>query len=75
MSKSPTLSDKKKVLAREIAIAFKEENKVELYEYIFEKYDISRIQKVYDQVKLVPDDKIKKSRSALFFYLLYKYVE
>ena len=62
-------------LAMEIAKTFKEEHRTDLYRYIFQKHDESTIRRAFEETIKVPDSKIKKSKSALFFYLLNKYAE
>jgi hypothetical protein len=62
-------------LATEIAKAFQEERRTDLYRYIFQKHDQATIIKAFDEVTKLPASKIKKSKSALFFYLLNKYGE
>jgi len=62
-------------LAMEIAKSFQEEHRTELYRYIFQKHDESTIMKAFDEANKVPVSKIKKSKSALFFFLLNKYAE
>jgi len=68
----PTSKDE---LAMEIAKSFQEEHRTELFQYIFQKHDESTIMKAFDEVNKVPVSKIKKSKSALFFFLLNKYAE
>jgi hypothetical protein len=65
----------KEDLANEIAKDFKEEERIELFQQVFQRHDESTIQRAYEDVKKVPISKIKKSQSALFFYLLNKYAE
>ena len=62
-------------LATEIAKAFHEEDRVELYRYVFRKHSEAVIKRAFEEVKKVPVEKIKKSQSALFFFLLNKYEE
>ena len=62
-------------LAQEMAEAFKEESKVEQYQDIFQKYDLDVISRAFAEAKEVPADRIKKSRHALFLYLLKKYAK
>ena len=62
-------------LATEIAKTFQEEHRIELYRYVFQKHDESIIRKAFEEASKVPDSKIKKSKSALFFFLLNKYAE
>jgi hypothetical protein len=59
-------------LAMEIAKNFQEEGRVDLYRRIFQKHEIPTIRKAFEKVSKVPADKIKKSKSALFCFLLNK---
>ncbi len=65
----------KESLANEIAKEFKEEERIELFQQVFLRHNESIIRRAYEEVKKVPIGKIKKSQSALFFYLLNKYAE
>jgi len=69
--KSKTKDD----LAKEIAKYFKEEERIELFQQVFKRHDETIIQLAFEEVKKVPIGKIKKSQSALFFFLLNKYAE
>jgi len=62
-------------LATEIAKTFQEAHRTELYRYIFQRHDESTIRKAFEETTKVPVSKIRKSKSALFFYLLNKYAE
>lgn len=62
-------------LALEIARAFKEESKLLLYRVLCENFNDQVVKKAFDAVMNVPDEKIKKSRAALFAYLLKKYAK
>jgi hypothetical protein len=62
-------------LALKIARAFREESKLPLYRVCCENFDEETIRKAFAKVMTVPDDKIRKSRSALFAYLLKKYAK
>jgi len=75
MTNTQHKSKTKEELANEIAKDFKEEERLELFQQVFERHDESIIQRAYKEVKKVPVAKIKKSQSALFFYLLNKYAE
>ncbi|MBW1738745.1 MAG: hypothetical protein JRJ69_14660 [Deltaproteobacteria bacterium] len=72
MQTKPTSKDD---LANEIAKTLQEEHRIELYRYIFQKHDESIIRKAFEEASKVPVSKIKKSKSALFFFLLNKYGE
>jgi len=65
--------DQIKQLAKKISNDFKEPEKLDLYENLLLHYSVETIQQAYDDVKKVPVEKIKKSQSALFIYLLRKY--
>lgn len=75
MTNTNNQSKTKDELATEIAKTFQEEHRVELYRYIFQKHDESIIRKAFEETTKVPVSKIKKSKSALFFFLLNKYAE
>ena len=62
-------------LALKIARAFKEEHKLPLYRVCCENFEEEGIKKAFSEVMAVPDNKIKKSRSALFIYLMKKYAK
>ncbi len=62
-------------LAMAIAKAFQEESRIDLYRHVFQKHDVPTIRKTFEKVNKVPVGKIKKSKSALFFFLLNKNAE
>jgi hypothetical protein len=62
-------------MALKIARAFKEENRLPLYRACCENFEEEGIRKAFSEAMAVPDDKIKKSRSALFVYLMKKYAK
>ncbi|MGP8321424.1 MAG: hypothetical protein ACT6FE_03750 [Methanosarcinaceae archaeon] len=63
----------KEDLALKIAKSFNEEKDVKLYLYMTKHYKETAINKAYENTMKVPDEKIKKTRSALFFFLVKKY--
>ena len=65
-----TESDK---LALKIARTFNDEKHLPMYRFFIEKYGEKLIRKAFDEVESVPSVKIKKSRTALFIFLLRKY--
>lgn len=65
--------DKMKQLAKKISNEFNEPEKQGLYQNLLTHYNIETIQKAFEDVKKVPIEKIKKSQSALFIFLLKKY--
>jgi len=62
-------------LALKIARAFNEESKLPLYRVLCENFNDQVVKKAFDDVMNVPEEKIKKSRAALFAYLLKKYAK
>ncbi len=70
----PKETEKRDELAGEIAVAFREEEQIKLYQHVCSQHDYTAIKKAFDDTMKVPSDRIKKSRSALFFYLLKKNV-
>ena len=75
MTNSSLQSKAKKDLAVEIAKNFGEENRLFVYEYVFQNISEATIKQAYEEAIKVPDEKIRKTRSALFFFLLNKYAE
>lgn len=59
--------------ATRIAKEFNDEDNVEYYRSLCRDYPEKIIKKALDTVQCVPDNKIKKSRGALFTYLVKKY--
>ena len=62
-------------LALKIARAFKEEHRLPLYRACCENFEEEGIKQAFEEVMAVPDDKIKKSRPALFIHLMKKYAK
>jgi hypothetical protein len=60
-------------LALEIAKELGEEKRLPLYRMVCENRSEEIIRKAFNQALKTPAEKIKKSRSALFFYLVNKY--
>ena len=66
-------SPSKHPLAIEISQDFKDEENFEYYQSVSQKYPPELINKAFNKVKSIPDSKIRKSRGALFTYLIKKY--
>jgi hypothetical protein len=62
-------------LALEIAKALGEEKKLPLYRMVCENRSEEVVRRAFERTKKTPQQKIKKSRSALFFYLVNKYAD
>ena len=61
--------------ARLLAVELEDENSLAYLKKVCEKYPEHFIQKALNQVKAIPDEKIKRSRGALFTYLIKKYAD
>lgn len=61
------------MLALEVASALKDESRLLLYRTYCQQFNEQLIRRALAAVKQVPDDKIKKSRPALFIFLLKHY--
>lgn len=62
-------------LALEIARAFQEETHLPKYLHLCARYDLDIVKRVFFEVQRIPQDKIKKSKAALFTYLVKKYAK
>jgi len=62
-----------RVLAMEICQAFKDEKNLPLYLSYVNQYPIEIIKKAYQESIKLPSNKIKKTRGALFTYLVKHY--
>ena len=66
---------REELLALDLAKALKDRKGLPLYLSYSKRYPESFLRKVLGEVKEIPDRKIKKSRGALFNYLIQKYVQ
>ena len=66
---------REELLALDLANALKDSKGLPLYLSLSKRYPESFLRKVLGEVKEIPDHKIKKSRGALFNYLIRKYVK
>lgn len=64
---------KEELLARDLAAGLDDEANLRFYLSVCRKYPEEFLRKTYGQVKEIPLHKIKKSRGALFNYLIQKY--
>lgn len=60
-------------LAAEVAAAFKDQRRLVLYRSLCNAYDEQSIRRALATVQAVPEERIRKSRPALFVYLLKHY--
>lgn len=66
------IETKENPLASEIARTFQDEENQGYYAWVCENYPENLVKRAFEQVKMMPNDKIKKSRGALFTYLVKK---
>ena len=62
-------------LAHQIAKTFGDEVHLPMYHFFTRKYGEELVTKAFEEAKSVPSEKIKKSRPALFIFLLRKYAK
>jgi len=74
-SKKTKQKNRNKLLAIDLATALDDRENLPLYHSYSRKYPESLLRKVLSEVKQVPTEKIKKSRGALFNYLVQRYVQ
>jgi len=63
------------LLAYEICSAFKDEKNRPLYLSYVRKYPLEIIKRAFDEAGRLPPDKIRKTRGALFNYLVKRYAK
>lgn len=66
---------REELLAKDLAITLNDLQALPLYLSYSKKYPESLLRKILGEVKEIPQDKIKKSRGALFNHLIKKYAE
>lgn len=71
--KTPLPQSKRGHLARMMAQAFNDSERVNLYLSYCKKYPLSLVFRAFAEAKAVPGNQVRKSRAAIFFYLIKKY--
>ena len=64
---------REELLAAHIAIALDDRDNYSIYRRLASKYPEELLRKVLAEVRKVPQEKIRKSRGALFTYLVKRY--
>lgn len=64
---------KREYLAQSIAHTFGDSDREHLYLQSCKKYSLSLVYRAFAEAKSYPPERIRKSRAALFFYLLKQY--
>lgn len=60
-------------LANEIADTLHDRGSLQLFLHFAEKYKEEHLRRILEKVMSIPDSKIKKTRGALFTYLITQY--
>ncbi len=69
----PDSALQREVLAREISMGLGDMMNLKYYQLITKKYPERILRDIYNHVRLIPQSQIKKSKGALFNYLLQKH--
>ena len=64
---------KRELFAQTIAQAFNDEQHLRLYLQCCKKYPLTLVYRAYAEARSLPPEQIKKSRAALFFYLINRF--
>ena len=68
-----TAYTKREHIALTIAEAFNDLGQIKLYTNYCKKYPLAVIQRAFAEARSFPKDRIRKSRAAIFFYLVKTY--
>jgi hypothetical protein len=66
-------SIKDQTLANQIAHTLKEPDKIDMFQDLVKKHNASLIRRALREASAIPNSRIKKSRAALFYFLINKY--
>lgn len=69
----PLFASPEEVLAKELSIGLGDMINLKYYQSITKKYSECMLRSIYDRVRIIPENKIRKSKGALFNYLLQKH--
>ena len=69
----PLFALQEEVLARELSLGLEDTINLKYYQSITKKYPERVLRDIYNHVRLIPQSQIKKSKGALFNYLLQKH--
>lgn len=64
---------KREHFAHTMAQTFNDSERVNLYLNCCKRYPLSLVYRAYAEAKSIPLDQVRKSRAAIFFYLIKKY--
>jgi len=74
-NESNSLLTKEELLAKDLAEGLDDKENLRFYLFVCRKYPEWLLWEIYSQVKQVPERKIRKSKGALFNYLIQKHDE
>lgn len=69
----PLFSSPEEVLAKELSIGLGDMINLKYYQSITKRYSEYLLRRIYDHVRVIPQSQIRKSKGALFNYLLQKH--
>jgi hypothetical protein len=69
----PLFALQEEVLARELSLGLEDMINLKYYQSITKKYPERILRDIYNHVRQIPQSQIKKSKGALFNYLLQKH--
>lgn len=75
MSKTPDIQARRDLLVQDIGLALGDFGDLPLYRALCRIYTETAIRQALSEVRQTPDSQIKKSRTALFLYLLKKHAK
>ncbi len=70
---NPLLVGKEEVLAKELAIGLADTKNLKYYQSVVKKYPEHLLLNIFDKVRNIPESKIRKTKGALFNYLVQKH--
>ncbi len=71
MNTSP--QNNQELLAHTISETFNDQEHLSLYLNCCKKYPLNILYRAYAEAKAVPPERVRKSRAAIFFYLIKRY--
>lgn len=66
----PLFALREEVLARELSVGLEDTINLKFYQSVTKKYPERVLRDIYNHVRQIPQNQIKKSKGALFNYLL-----
>ena len=70
---TPQPHNKREQFAQAIAESFNDQEHLSRYQQACKKYPMAILYRAYSEAKSMPAEQVKKSRTAIFFYLIKRY--